>query len=282
MKKISIILIAIMLFITMSTSCYAEMYNNSYKTKKRYIVTCNHHYDNKYNTLAKTDTLKEAKTKIEKQPKQYKGEWYVYDSKTKKIVWPDLSTNKKKINKAISWAIGIANDPRHGYDTNGEPSSTNCDLKWKRWGKCGDYSCSTIVATAYELFGFFNARTYAWNNNLKMALTGSTKKFHGYNAYNIAQCLKGTKKFKDISSKYHKNGRSILKAGDIVVNDRQDHTALIVTNQRIVEGALNENYQEYASSIPGDQRNGSELSIRSYMGGYKFSGSIKYVFRPVS
>ena len=58
---------------------------------------------------------------------------------------------------------------------------------------------------------------------------------------------------------------------------------LIVTKNRIVEGCLNENRQEYQASIPGDQRGGREMKIENYMSpSYSFSGDIKYVFRPIT
>ena len=58
---------------------------------------------------------------------------------------------------------------------------------------------------------------------------------------------------------------------------------LIVTKNRIVEGCLNENRQEYQASRPGDQRGGHEMNIESYMSpNFNFFAGIKYVFRPIT
>ena len=43
------------------------------------------------------------------------------------------------IEKAVSWALDIANDPKHGYD------------QIKRWGD--DYDCSSLVISAFEQAG---------------------------------------------------------------------------------------------------------------------------------
>ena len=44
-----------------------------------------------------------------------------------------------KIDKAVEWAVGIANDPAHGYD------------QVNRWGP--DYDCSSLIIQAYENAG---------------------------------------------------------------------------------------------------------------------------------
>lgn len=256
-----------------------SVYNTSYKSRKRYVVTCNHHYDNKYNTVYKTDSVRDAKAFIGSEPAGTRGQWYVYDSRDEKIVWPDLSTNAKKLKKIVQWTVAVAKDPRHGYDCDGEKSSDNCSLKWKRWGKCGDYSCSTLVATPFELFGYCSFRSYASKHKLKIHYTGSSASESGYNASAVAACARGSGLFKDISAAYRAKGSSILKPGDILVNKRTDHTAIIVTKGRLAEGALNENNSEYGASRPGDQRNNREIRISRYSG---MPGGVLYVFRPTA
>ena len=136
---------------------------------------------------------------------------------------------------------------------------------------------------AYELFGFCNIRNTAWNKQLVYYTTDGYGPLIGYNANNLVRTLKRSKKYRDISAQFAKKGKKILKPGDILVNSNQVHAGLIVTKNRIVEGCLNENRQEYQASIPGDQRGGREMKIENYMSpSYSFSGGIKYVFRPIT
>ena len=55
------------------------------------------------------------------------------------------------INKAVEWAVQIANDNTHGYDQS------------HRNGP--DYDCSSLVATALNKAGF-NVSPYSWTGNL--------------------------------------------------------------------------------------------------------------------
>lgn len=272
LQRIVCAAVAVTLLVTPSTSVFAKTKNNA---KKRYIVTCNHNYDNEYNTLGKYSTVEKARAKIKKQKKAYRGQWYVYDKTTKKIVWPDLSTDKKKAKKAVSWVTAVGNDPRHGYTCEGERSTSGCDLKWPRWGKKGDYSCSTLVATAYELFGLFNARTYCWKHNLKI-YAGGLGNVRGFSSRNFAEALRHSDKFKEITKQYRKKGKKYLQAGDIVITRPNLHTGMIISKGRIVEGAGNENGAEFQVSRPGDQRGGNELRVSRYNGGFY------WVFRPKS
>lgn len=53
------------------------------------------------------------------------------------------------IEKAIAWALGIANDPAHGYDQS------------SRWGP--DYDCSSFVIQAFREAGLSLTATYTGN-----------------------------------------------------------------------------------------------------------------------
>ena len=58
----------------------------------------------------------------------------------------------KKINSAVEWAVGIANDDSHGYDQIG------------RWGP--DYDCSSLMISAWQQAGvpvMANGATYTGN-----------------------------------------------------------------------------------------------------------------------
>lgn len=53
------------------------------------------------------------------------------------------------IEKAIAWALGIANDPAHGYD------------QASRWGP--NYDCSSFVISAFKVAGLKLLATYTGN-----------------------------------------------------------------------------------------------------------------------
>lgn len=237
---------------------------------KDYIVTCNHHFMNSVNVLGRYSTLEKAKNRIKKA--NYRGEWYVYNVKEKAIAWPKLDTPRKKVKKAIKWVKAVANDPRHGYTCEGELSKSGCSLKWNRWGKLGDYSCSTLVATAYELFGFVSLRKIARDNHYKIDTYYG--RHTGYSSINIIKAIKKSRKFKDISKSFRRNP-NCLKAGDILVKGNRRHVAIMISKNMLAEGIMNEKYEEYSKSSPGDQLNGSEIRMCPYYSDFY------YAFRPI-
>lgn len=64
------------------------------------------------------------------------------------------------IEKAVEWAAGIANDPKHGYD------------QTFRWGEYGDYDCSSLVISAYKQAGVPLSCTYTGNMKQDMLRNG--------------------------------------------------------------------------------------------------------------
>lgn len=249
---------------------------------KRYIVTCNHHYDNQYNTLGKYASLDSAVRRIRKVSGANRGQWYVYDAMEKKIAWPDLGTESKKIRKAVAWAEAVACDNRHGYSTEGEAAKDGCSLRWPRWGKKGDYSCSTVLAMAFELFDFYSMRKNAFEKGYTTSVRFLKKPFVGFSSRNVVKVLKHSTKFRDISSAFRKSNcsRGILKPGDVVVTAGMNHTAMITNNHCLVQATCNESKVEYGRSRPGDQT-GSEIYLRNYLGSNLGDGGIWWVFRPI-
>ena len=232
--------------------------------KKRYLVTCNYHYDNKYNNLASYGSINEAKKKIRKQDPKTRGEWFIYDRLEKKVVWPELSTTRKKISKAIAWTKAVANDSRHGYSCQGESKRSNLQLHWGRWGKKGDYSCSTLVAVAYELSGLADMRTVCKKSGIRM--TSQKKHLTGLNSTSIGKAAVKTKHFRDITGRLKKQGKKALKAGDLLVTRSRSHVGMYVGKGWIAEARINEigwEYAGYPPVRPGDQT-GNEIRISPY------------------
>ena len=141
--------------------------------------------------------------------------------------------------KALQWAVGIANDQTHGY------SQAN------RWGP--DYDCSSLVLAAYKQAGVdIGGATYTGNMNLllKLGFTDVTKQI---NLATGAGLQKG-----DILY-YHKSGNI-------------GHTAMYAGNGQIVHARG----QSYGSSKTGDQ--GTEIAVTAYYRGqwqhvYRYTGT---------
>lgn len=101
-----------------------------------------------------------------------------------------------RVEKAIDWAISIANDNSHGY------SQTN------RYGP--NYDCSSLVATAFRKGGF-NISDKLWTGNMEQAF-----KAVGFKAYSASSVT--------------------LQRGDILLrhDDVQQHTELCIGNNQYV------------------------------------------------
>lgn len=231
----------------------------------RFVISCNGNYFNKYNVLDSYNTLDEAISRI--QGNKHRNEWYVYDRENgSKRVWPEFATKQDQVNRAVAWATAIAKDSKHGYTCNGELGASGLKTTCGRWGRYGDYSCSTLVTMAYELTGFTNLRSVAKKYRLRMR-----NGVIGLNSNTMAQALTKSRCFKNITDKYRAKGVKYLKAGDIVGNS--GHVAMYIGRNRLVEAIINETFSPYGSSRAGDQL-GWEIRIVGYYGGWS------YVYRP--
>ena len=133
-----------------------------------------------------------------------------------------------KIDKAVKWAVGIANDNNHGYD------------QINRWGK--DYDCSSLVISAYQ------------NAGVPVKTKGATYTGNMLNPFK--QCG-----FKDITSKVNRSNGSGLQKGDVLLHTNH-HVAMYIGNGKLVEANINEKGCIYNGKT-GDQT-GHEIHVRSY------------------
>ena len=117
------------------------------------------------------------------------------------------------IERAVSWAVGIAQDDSHGYS------------QYKRWGP--DYDCSSLVISAYEQAG------------VPVKEAGATYTANMRRAFE--QCG-----FKSI--KY--GSETVLMKGDVLLNEKH-HTALYIGNGQIVQASIAETGKIYGKE--GDQ-----------------------------
>ena len=135
-----------------------------------------------------------------------------------------------QINSAVAWAVGIANDPDHGYDQS------------HRWGP--DYDCSSLVISAYQQAGIpvkTNGATYTGNMVSVFLKTG----------------------FIDVTADVNLSTGSGLIYGDVVW--RKGHTEMCCGSGKLVGASINEN-GTITGGQEGDQT-GNEIRVRSYYNG---------------
>ena len=126
--------------------------------------------------------------------------------------------------KAVEWALKIADDNSHGYDQAG------------RWGP--DYDCSSLVISAYKHAGVPLTCTYTGNMRSDMLNNG----------------------FAPVPTANLKTGAG-LKPGDVLLNEVH-HTAMYIGDGKVVHAAGNE-YGKATGGKTGDQT-GKEIGVTAY------------------
>lgn len=130
-----------------------------------------------------------------------------------------------KIEQAVRWAIGIANDNSHGYD------------QTHRTGP--DYDCSSLVTIALEKAG------------LGVSL-GTTKTM-------LNQLLSAG--FKNVTDSVNRGSGSGMKRGDVLLKPGS-HTAMYIGDDKIVHARINE-FGGVNGGKTGDQT-GNEIAVTPY------------------
>lgn len=132
-----------------------------------------------------------------------------------------------KTEKAVTWAIEIANDPAHGYDQD------------NRWGP--DYDCSSLVISAWQQAGVpVKTKGATYTGNMKSVFLSCG--------------------FKDVTSKVNLSTGSGMKRGDVLLNIAS-HTVMHIGNGQVVSASKNENngYHGGKPEIRGKRDQTSEL-----------------------
>lgn len=129
--------------------------------------------------------------------------------------------------KAVEWAVGIANDNSHGYDQNLS----------NRWGP--DYDCSSLVIDAYRHAGLPLSSTYTGNMKPDFLRNG----------------------FQDVTNQVNMATGAGLQPGDVLLHEEK-HTAMYIGNGMVVEATGNE-HGGATGGQTGDQT-GREITINPY------------------
>lgn len=135
---------------------------------------------------------------------------------------------QQTINKAVDWALDVANDPSHGYD------------QAQRWGP--NYDCSSFVISAWEAAG------------VPVKQAGASYTGNMYSAF--LKCG-----FRDVTNRINLSTGAGLEKGDVLLNHR-NHTEMYVGNGRMVKASINE-HGGVTGGQTGDQ-NGREIYVGSY------------------
>jgi hypothetical protein len=149
-------------------------------------------------------------------------------------------TRQETINKAVAWAVGIADDPAHGYDQS------------SRWG--ADYDCSSFVITAWQQAG--------------VPVKTSGASYTGDMYWAFIHCG-----FRDVTNSINLSTGANLQKGDVVLNTKH-HTEMYIGNGKMVKASINE-LGGVTGGKPGDQT-GREIYIGNY---YKPPYGWDYVLR---
>lgn len=132
------------------------------------------------------------------------------------------------IEKAVNWAVGIANDNSHGYD------QTHRDGP--------DYDCSSLISWAYYNAGL----------NTRPGYTPSTSTM--YKVFTSAG-------FIDVTSQANLSSGSGLVKGDVLLKPGS-HTEMYIGNSQLVGASQNEN-GGVTGGKTGDQT-GKEIHVHGY------------------
>ena len=147
-----------------------------------------------------------------------------------------------KIDKAIEWALNIANDSSHGYD------------QANRWGP--NYDCSSLLISAWEAAGVpVKSKGASYTGNMKSV---------------FMKCG-----FKDVTKNDNVEfGMGAgLQRGDILLHEG-NHTAMYLGGGQIVQASINER-GGITGGQSGDQT-GGEIHVRYYYN-YPWQVLLRYV-----
>lgn len=131
---------------------------------------------------------------------------------------------ESKIESAVDWAIGIANDNSHGYS------------QTVRWGP--SYDCSSLVISAYQQAGVpVKTRGATYTGNMRTVFMSCG--------------------FKNVTGVVNLATGAGLKRGDVLLNDA-NHTAMMINSTQLVHARSSEGTTDTADN------SGNEIRVQNY------------------
>lgn len=149
-------------------------------------------------------------------------------------------TNQETINKAVAWALGIAEDSRHGYD------------QANRWG--ADYDCSSFIITAWQQAG--------------VPVKNAGASYTGNMYFSFLKCG-----FKDVTNSVNLATGGGLEKGDVLLN-KANHTEMYIGGGKVVKASINEK-GTVTGGKTGDQT-GREIYVGNYYN-YPWDCVLRYI-----
>lgn len=141
------------------------------------------------------------------------------------------------IDKAINWAVSIANDNSHGYD------------QLHRWGP--DYDCSSLLISAYQQAGVpVQANGATYTGNMKNVFVKC-----GFEAIKFSRSIS-------------------LRRGDVLLNEKH-HTAMYIGDGKVVMASINERGKAVGGRT-GDQTGREILTCNYYIPSYGWDYVLRY------
>lgn len=141
------------------------------------------------------------------------------------------------IDKAINWAVSIANDNSHGYD------------QLHRWGP--DYDCSSLLISAWQQAGVpVQANGATYTGNMKNVFVKC-----GFEAIKFSRSVS-------------------LKRGDVLLNEKH-HTAMYIGDGKVVMASINEQGKAVGGRT-GDQTGREILTCNYYVPSYGWDYILRY------
>lgn len=141
------------------------------------------------------------------------------------------------IDKAINWAVSIANDNSHGYD------------QLHRWGP--DYDCSSLLISAWQQAGVpVQANGATYTGNMKNVFVKC-----GFEAIKFSRSVS-------------------LKRGDVLLNEKH-HTAMYIGDGKVVMASINEQGKAVGGRT-GDQTGREILTCNYYIPSYGWDYVLRY------
>ena len=143
------------------------------------------------------------------------------------------------IDKAINWAVSIANDNSHGYD------------QLHRWGP--DYDCSSLIISA-------------WNDGAGIPVKAAGATYTGNMKNAFVKCG-----FKAIEAR---QSLPLILKGDVLLNEKH-HTCMAIGGGQIVQASINEQGKAVGGRT-GDQTGREILTCNYYVPSYGWDYVLRY------